>query len=124
MTFHIGDEVRQGRRIGTVTPLSILKRIVMFSFGMSSVCHFGHESEIVSLQDSGRCAPPESAARRNWVYMARISAALPFTLSFSIVELRSCSMRAAILAPSASSSSSLISTEAGTGIMSRSSSSA
>ena len=35
MTFHIGDEVRQGRRIGTVTPLSILKRIVMFH----SECH-------------------------------------------------------------------------------------
>ena len=29
--------------------LSILKRIVMFSFGMSSVCHFGHKSEIVRM---------------------------------------------------------------------------
>lgn len=80
MTFHIGDEVRQGRRIGTVTPLStgppaaahmsIPKLNVIFPFGLSSVCHF-LPGDLTSVSFSGTAgnfdrpsAVRESSARR------------------------------------------------------------
>jgi putative effector of murein hydrolase LrgA (UPF0299 family) len=37
------------RRVRTYKQLSILKLFVMFSSGLSSVCHFGHDGEIVGV---------------------------------------------------------------------------
>ena len=57
---------RSQNDIGNENPqkLSILKLFVMFSSGLSSVCHFGHDGEIMGVipRSGTRCVPGAAAA--------------------------------------------------------------
>ena len=59
--------------------MSILKLFVMFSSGLSSVCHFGHDGEIIEVtRDQGHAVVP--AGRTGGGTASRVPFAYPVVL--------------------------------------------